>query len=117
MLIILLLQLSLLFVNPLTPLSECTLGRITGYDGYEEGGSCGFGVPKMYGAAPNQAFYNNGEQCGICYEAVGPNGVLKFMVDSFAQMMVLVGLVLVICFILIYTEMVSPQLLKMILVF
>ena len=83
MLIILLLQLSLLFVNPLTPLSECTLGRITGYDGYEEGGSCGFGVPKMYGAAPNQAFYNNGEQCGICYEAVGPNGVLKFMVDSF----------------------------------
>ena len=83
MLFILLLQISILFTNSLTPMSECTLGRITGYDGYEEGGSCGFGAPKMYGAAPNQAFYNNGEQCGICYEAVGPNGVLNFMVDSF----------------------------------
>ena len=83
MLFISLLILSILFVNPLTPMSECTLGRITGYDDYESGGSCGFGAPKMYGAAPNQAFYNNGEQCGICYEAVGPNGVLYFMVDSF----------------------------------
>ena len=67
----------------LTPLSECTLGRITGYDEYKSGGSCGFGPPKIYGAAPNQAFYNNGEKCGICYELVGPNGVLYFMVDSY----------------------------------
>ena len=68
----------------LTPLSECTLGRITGYDEYKSGGSCGFGPPKIYGAAPNQAFYNNGEKCGICYELVGPNGVLYFMVDIFS---------------------------------
>eukprot|EP00833_Pecoramyces_ruminatium_P014713 jgi/Orpsp1_1/1188745/evm.model.d7180000066909.1 len=65
-----------------TPYSECSLGRITGYDEYTEGGSCGFGVPKIYGAAPNEAFYNDGEKCGICYEMVGPNGVLFFMVDS-----------------------------------
>ena len=78
----LLIQIIILFTKSLTPLSECTLGRITGYDEYEQGGSCGFGVPKIYGAAPNDDFYNNGEKCGICYELVGPNGVLYFMVDS-----------------------------------
>ena len=67
----------------MTPLSECTQGRITAYDEYTEGGSCGFGVPKLYGAAPNEKFYNNGEKCGICYELIGPNGVLYFMVDSY----------------------------------
>ncbi|OUM62858.1 hypothetical protein PIROE2DRAFT_61607 [Piromyces sp. E2] len=66
----------------LTPYSECTQGRVTGYDEYTEGGSCGFGVPTMYGAAPNYLFYNLGEKCGICYEMVGPMGVLFFMVDS-----------------------------------
>eukprot|EP00833_Pecoramyces_ruminatium_P006069 jgi/Orpsp1_1/1180101/evm.model.c7180000072168.2 len=66
----------------ITPISECTQGRVTGYDEYTEGGSCGFGVPKMYGAAPNDLFYNLGEQCGICYEMVGPTGTLFFMVDS-----------------------------------
>ena len=78
------LLLILYFVNikSLTPLSECTLGRITAYEEYESGGSCGFGIPKIYGAAPNEAFYNNGEKCGICYELIGPNGVLYFMVDS-----------------------------------
>ena len=45
-------------------------------------GSCGFGVPKIYGAAPNEAFYNNGIICGICYELVTPDNVLYFMVDS-----------------------------------
>ena len=74
---------NLLFIYALTPLSECTQGRITAYTGYENGGSCGFGVPKIYGAAPNEKFYNLGEKCGICYELVGPNGVLYFMVDSY----------------------------------
>ena len=78
----LLIQIITSFAKSLTPLSECTLGRITGYDEYETGGSCGFGVPKIYGAAPNEQFYNNGEKCGICYELIGPNGVLYFMVDS-----------------------------------
>jgi len=71
------------FVSAYTPYSECTTGRITSYDEYTEGGSCGFGIPKMYGAAPNESFYNLGEKCGICYELVAPNGVLLFMVDSF----------------------------------
>jgi len=69
-------------ISSYTPYSECTVGRITGYTEYEEGGSCGFGVPKIYGAAPNEAFYNLGDKCGICYELIGPNGVLFFMVDS-----------------------------------
>ena len=69
--------------NTLSPLSQCTQGRITAYTGYENGGSCGFGVPKIYGAAPNEKFYNNGEKCGICYEMVAPDGALYFMVDSY----------------------------------
>ena len=83
MLKFILIQSIILFTKSLMPLSECTLGRITGYDEYENGGSCGFGVPKIYGAAPNQDFYNKGEKCGICYELIGPNGVLYFMVDSY----------------------------------
>ncbi len=80
---ILIFHFNLLFIYALAPLSECIQGRITAYTGYENGGSCGFGVPKMYGAAPNEKFYNNGEKCGICYELIGPNGVLYFMVDSY----------------------------------
>ena len=80
-LIVLLVQ--ILLISSLKPLSECIQGRITHYTGYENGGSCGFGVPKIYGAAPNEKFYNNGEKCGICYELVAPDGVLYFMVDSY----------------------------------
>jgi len=69
-------------VDGFTPYSECTQGRVTAYDEYTEGGSCGFGIPIMYGGAANDAFYNLGEKCGICYEMVGPKGVLFFMVDS-----------------------------------
>ena len=84
MLILLLIITNIIFLSKsLTPLSECTQGRIAGYDEYEKGGSCNFGPPKMYGGAPNEAFYNNGEKCGICYELVGPDGVLYFMVDSY----------------------------------
>ena len=70
------------YVNSLTPLSECTTARITSYPDYEKGGSCMFGPPKIYGAAPNTLFYNKGEKCGICYELVTPDDVLYFMVDS-----------------------------------
>ena len=83
MLKLLFILINIFLTKSLTPLSECTQGRIAGYDEYEKGGSCDFGVPKMYGGAPNEAFYNNGEQCGICYEMVGPTGVLYFMVDSY----------------------------------
>ena len=80
---LILILLNIILTNSLTPLSECTQGRITGYDEYEDGGSCGFVPPKLYGAAPNEKFYNNGEKCGICYELIGPNGILYFMVDSY----------------------------------
>ena len=73
----------ILFVKSLTPLSECTQGRITGFNGYEKGGACGFGVPKMYGGSANEANYNNAEKCGICYEVVGSKGAFVFMVDSY----------------------------------
>lgn len=76
-------QLQFLLSYSLTPLSECTQGRITAYSYYEQGGSCDFGVPKIYGGAPNQKFYNNGDKCGICYELIAPGGVLYFMVDSY----------------------------------
>ena len=78
---------NIFITNSLTPLSECIQGRITGYDEYQDGGSCGFGPPKIYGAAPNEAFYNNGEKCGICYELIGPDGVLYFMVDSYCPVL------------------------------
>ncbi|OUM67875.1 hypothetical protein PIROE2DRAFT_4553 [Piromyces sp. E2] len=82
-LIFLLFILNLLsLISALTPYSECSVGRITAYKEYENGGSCGFGIPKIYGAAPNETFYNLGEKCGICYELIGPNGILFFMVDS-----------------------------------
>ena len=73
---------NIFITKSLTPLSECTQGRITGYDEYKNGGSCGFGIPKLDGAAPTEGFYNKGEKCGICYELIGPDGVLYFMVDS-----------------------------------
>ena len=82
MLNLLLIFMKIFLSKSLTPLSECTQGRITGYDTYKNGGACGFGPPKLYGLAPNEAFYNKGEQCGICYELVGPEGVSYFMVDS-----------------------------------
>lgn len=82
-LFLILIQLKLLYSKTLTPLSECIQGRITGYDGYQNGGSCGFGIPKIYGAAPNEAFYNNGATCGICYELVTPDDVLYFMVMDY----------------------------------
>ena len=79
---IIILQKILLYYSS-TPLSECIEGRITAYSDYKSGGSCGFGPPKLYGAAPNEAFYNKGEKCGICYELIGPKGILYFMVDSY----------------------------------
>lgn len=81
-LFLILIHLKLIFSKSLTPLSQCTQGRITSYGTYQNGGACGFGIPKIYGAAPNEAFYNNGDKCGICYELVTPNGVLYFMVDD-----------------------------------
>ena len=73
----------------LTPLSECTKGRISSYTGWEKGGSCGFsshtnaiGTTYLYPAAPNSDLFNNSAQCGICYEMVGPYGAIRVRVED-----------------------------------
>ena len=73
----------------LTPLSVCTKGRISSYTGWEKGGSCGFdshsnaiGATYLYPVAPNEAFFNNSAQCGICYEMVGPYGAIRVRVED-----------------------------------
>ena len=65
------------------PLSQCSNAVATFYEPYDSGASCGFGVPKMYGAALDDKIYKNGEKCGICYELVGPKGAVKIMVDNY----------------------------------
>ncbi|ELP90448.1 hypothetical protein EIN_017170 [Entamoeba invadens IP1] len=73
----------------LTPLSSCTKGRITYYTSWADGGSCNYGprtdpiIPGyMFGAAPNAAFFDKSNKCGICYEMVGLSGTLRFRVDN-----------------------------------
>ena len=63
------------------PLSRCKNAVATFYESYGHG-SCGFGYPKMYGAAIDDKMYKNAEKCGICYELVGPKGSVKIMVDD-----------------------------------
>jgi len=63
------------------PLSQCTSAVATFYDN-SGNGACGFGLPKMYGAAIDDKMYKNAEKCGICYELVGPKGAVKIMVDD-----------------------------------
>ncbi len=65
------------------PLSQCNNAVATFYEPYDSGASCGFGVPKIYGAALDDKIYKNGEKCGICYELVGPKGAVKIMVDNY----------------------------------
>lgn len=81
---------SLCLSEKLTPISSCTKGRITRYTGWEQGGSCSFGPHThavgekyMYPISPNQALYNNQAQCGICYEMVGPYGVIRARVENY----------------------------------
>ena len=63
------------------PLSQCTSAVATFYQN-SGNGACGFGLPKMYGAAIDDKMYKNAEKCGICYELVGPKGAVKIMVDD-----------------------------------
>ena len=69
----------------LTPLGKCNEGRAGRYSGWRNGGRCGFGThldtinaTYMFPAAPNQDF-----QCGVCYEMVGPNGVIRVRVEDY----------------------------------
>ena len=74
----------------LTPLSDCTKGRISKYTGWENGGKCGFekhtnatGPTYLYPVSPNKDLYVSSSHCGICYEMVGPNGVIRGRVENF----------------------------------
>ena len=74
----------------LTPLGVCTKGRAGQYSGWRSGGRCGFGTHQgtfnstyMFPVAPNQDFFNSAAQCGVCYEMVGPNGVIRVRVEDY----------------------------------
>lgn len=74
----------------LTPLSECTKGRITSYTGWEKGGQCGFeshinatGASYLYPVAPNADLFNSSTHCGVCYEIVGPYGAIRTRVEDY----------------------------------
>ncbi|ELP86695.1 hypothetical protein EIN_305410 [Entamoeba invadens IP1] len=70
----------------LTPLSTCQPARISYYTFYNsESARCQLGtenVDTMFRCAPNTAFLNKASQCGICYEAVGEVGSVRFMVTD-----------------------------------
>ena len=74
----------------LTPLGLCTKGRVGIYNGWRNGGRCGYGDHQetisstfMFPAAPNQDFFKSSAQCGVCYEMVGPNGVIRVRVEDY----------------------------------
>ena len=76
----------------LTPLSECTKGRISSYTGWEKGGQCGFGPHKnatgssyLYPISPNFDLFNSYAQCGACYEIVGPFGAIRGRVEDYCS--------------------------------
>ncbi|ELP93437.1 hypothetical protein EIN_059020 [Entamoeba invadens IP1] len=77
-----LILLSVFAYSELTGLSECGSGRSTYFE-YNDNGACGYGPIVRGGsfgsigyAALNEEMYNNAAQCGVCYEIVGPKGVL-----------------------------------------
>ena len=87
-LILFLIKLVLIKLERLNPLSVCTKGRISIYDSKNEG-ICGFGshhnstnVSYLYVVAPNEDFFNNFQQCGVCYEIVGPYGAIRVRVED-----------------------------------
>ncbi|ELP94109.1 hypothetical protein EIN_184760 [Entamoeba invadens IP1] len=90
MCLIILLLVNVLFSKNLTPLSNCQKARISHFSGWENGGACQFGPVNttivagyMFGASPNEAFFMNTQQCGICYDVVGPSGSMRVLVTNF----------------------------------
>ena len=76
----------------LTPLSECSKGRIFKSLGWENGGLCGFGSHNnatsssyIYPVAPNSDLFISSSHCGICYELVGPYGVIRVRVEDYCK--------------------------------
>ena len=83
-------QLLLTNLKSLSPLSECNKGRTTKYTGWENGGICGFGnhtnvngPTYLYPIAPNSGLFVSSSHCGICYEMVGPTGVIRGRVENY----------------------------------
>ena len=79
-------------LDNLTPLSFCTKGRISPYNNWKNGGSCGFGShlnavgpSYLYPVAPNQDLFRDNDQCGVCYEMVGPYGAIKVKVEDYCS--------------------------------
>ena len=79
-------------LDNLTPLSFCLKGRISPYNDWQKGGTCGFGSHQnaegptyLYPIAPNEDLFNNYFQCGVCYEMVGPIGAIKVRVEDYCQ--------------------------------
>ena len=73
--------------NP-KPLSFCTKGRIGKLLNFEKG-KCGFGTHNgsmdplyRFPSSINQDSFQNSAQCGICYEIVGPLGVIRTRVED-----------------------------------
>ena len=76
----------------LTPLSECSKGRIFKSLGWENGGLCGFGSHNnetsssyIYPVAPNSDLFISSSHCGICYEMVGPYGAIRVRVEDYCK--------------------------------
>lgn len=77
-------------LDNLIPLSSCTKGRISQYNNWQNGGTCGLGSYKnivgssyLYPVAINEDFFGNNAQCGVCYEMVGPIGAIKVRVEDY----------------------------------
>ena len=85
---ILLLFITLLTVtfSKITPLSECGVGKATYYSTYaKENVACKLGndyPSNIYRVAPNEKFFLQSNQCGICYELTGEIGSVVVMVSD-----------------------------------
>ena len=80
----------LIKLDNLTPLSSCKKGRISPYNNWSNGGTCGFGAHQnavgpsyLYPVAPNEELFGNNIQCGVCYEMVGTYGAIKVRVEDY----------------------------------
>ena len=76
----------------LSPLSECHKGRISKYSEWEKGGQCSFeahtnatGPTYLYPISPNLELFVSSSHCGICYEIVGPNGVIRGRIENYCK--------------------------------
>ena len=91
-LLIILYEIIITSENILEPLSDCTKGRISKYSGWENDGQCGFGkhinatgATYIYPVSPNSDLFVSSSHCGVCYEMVGPYGVIRVRVEDYCK--------------------------------